>query len=44
MKKTLYYMRMPDGTEYYMGDKILRIISIVLHTLELATIIYLILR
>ena len=44
MKKTLYYMHMPNGTEYYIGDKILRVVSIVLHALELAAIIYLILR
>lgn len=44
MKKTIYYMSMPDKNVYYLGDKILRIISIIFHTLELLAIIYLLMR
>ena len=41
MKKTIYYMSMPDKNVYYIGDKLLRIISIIFHTLEFLAIIYL---
>lgn len=44
MKKTLYKYRLPNGEEYFYGDKILRIISIVVNTIELILIIYLLMR
>lgn len=43
-EKTLYKCRLPDGKEYFYGDKILRIISIVVNTIELILIIYLLMR
>lgn len=45
IKKTLYYIHyVPNGEKYFFGDKILRIISIVVHTIELILIIYLLMR
>ena len=44
MKKTLYKCKTPNGEEYFYGDKILRIISMVVNMTELILIIYLLAR
>lgn len=44
MKKTLYTCRLPNGEEYFYGDKILRIFSITINMIELILIIYLLAR
>lgn len=45
-KKTIYKFEFqnPDNKIYYYGDKILRIFSIVINTIELVLIIYLLVR
>lgn len=42
--KTVYKITMPNKTEFLIGDKILRIVSIITNTIELVLIIYLLLR
>lgn len=45
-KKTIYKceIQIPNNEVYYYGDKILRISSIVVNTIELILIIYLLMR
>lgn len=44
MTKTLYKCKLPKGEEYFYGDKILRISSIIINMIELILIIYLLAR
>lgn len=43
-KKTIYMCEIPNTAVYYYGDKILRIFSIIAHTIEFIFIIYLLVR
>ena len=43
MRKTLYKIEIGNRC-YWIGDKVLRIVSIVLHTLELGLILYLLFK
>lgn len=43
-KKTLYKYEITNNGVYYYGDKILRIFSIIINTIELILIIYLLVR
>lgn len=45
MKKTIYACKFSNGDKiYWYGDKLLRIVSTIAHTIELALIIYLLVR
>ena len=44
MRKTIYSVILRNKNTYWYGDKILRIVSAIAHTIELALIIYLLVR
>ena len=45
MKKTIYTCKFANGnTIYYYGDKLLRIVSGIVHTIEIGLIIYLLIK
>ena len=45
MRKTIYSATIGnDKNTYWYGDKLLRIVSVIVHTIELALIIYLLVR
>lgn len=45
MRKTIFYATIGnDKNTYWYGDKLLRIVSAIAHTIELALIIYLLVR
>ena len=45
MRKTIYSCKFSNGDKtYWYGDKLLRIVSAVAHTVELALIIYLLVQ